>query len=231
MRTKGQRGERPAVRVTNPPNRKASVPEWIGSLGMAAWVSGPDRTICHFNARAETLLGINASSCMGVPCYRIIDGRDAKGDTVCGPTCPFLSLVRAGKEIEPVAMRVRTPDNAWQWIRVVVIPVRCDNHSEPSLVHWALEEDKTHRMEDYLSKVAKRSPHIQSRNPAPQHLGLTKREWEVLQLLADDEDLHAIAARLHVSYITVRNHVQHILLKLGAHSIGEAVAQYLLLSE
>ena len=40
--------------------------------------------------------------------------------------------------------------------------------------------------------------------------------------------LYAIAARLHVSHATVRNHVQHILNKFGVHSIMEAVALYLL---
>lgn len=58
--------------------------------------------------------------------------------------------------------------------------------------------------------------------------GLTPREREILELLAEDNTLHAIAERLYVSYTTVRNHVQHILLKLGVHSTMEAVAQHLL---
>jgi DNA-binding CsgD family transcriptional regulator len=37
-----------------------------------------------------------------------------------------------------------------------------------------------------------------------------------------------IGARLERSPVTVRNHVQHILRKLGAHSIAEAVARHLL---
>lgn len=38
---------------------------------------------------------------------------------------------------------------------------------------------------------------------------------------------HAIAARLQVRHVTIRNHVQHILATLGAHSILEAVAYFL----
>ena len=58
---------------------------------------------------------------------------------------------------------------------------------------------------------------------------LTVREREILRLLAEDHDLYTIANELHISYVTVRNHVQHVLAKLGVHSIMEAVACYLLL--
>jgi DNA-binding NarL/FixJ family response regulator len=53
---------------------------------------------------------------------------------------------------------------------------------------------------------------------------LTKREHEVLALLVDGLSTASIAERLVVSPHTVRNHVQRILGKLGAHSKLEAVA-------
>lgn len=59
-------------------------------------------------------------------------------------------------------------------------------------------------------------------------LDLSARESEVLGLLAEDLTLGAIADRLCVSHATVRNHIQHVLAKLGAHSISQAVALYLL---
>jgi DNA-binding NarL/FixJ family response regulator len=54
---------------------------------------------------------------------------------------------------------------------------------------------------------------------------LTRREIEVLRLIATGLRTGAIADRLHVSPATVRNHVQHIFDKLGAHNRLEAVAQ------
>jgi DNA-binding response OmpR family regulator len=54
--------------------------------------------------------------------------------------------------------------------------------------------------------------------------GLTARELEVLQLLAEGHDQHAIANRLVVSPRTVGKHIEHILLKLPARSRAEAVA-------
>jgi DNA-binding NarL/FixJ family response regulator len=53
---------------------------------------------------------------------------------------------------------------------------------------------------------------------------LTKREREILHLVADGLTNQAIAAELVVSVHTVRTHVQTILTKLGAHSKLEAVA-------
>lgn len=53
---------------------------------------------------------------------------------------------------------------------------------------------------------------------------LTAREREVLDLLAVGESKEDIARRLFLSTNTVRNHIQNILTKLGAHSRLEAVA-------
>lgn len=59
-----------------------------------------------------------------------------------------------------------------------------------------------------------------SRDPA----ALTKREREILHLVAEGLTNQAIAERLVLSVHTVRTHVQAILAKLGAHSKLEAVA-------
>jgi DNA-binding CsgD family transcriptional regulator len=59
------------------------------------------------------------------------------------------------------------------------------------------------------------------------HLGgpdLTRRELQVLRLMAAGLPNKAIADRLFVSLHTARNHVKSILRKLGAHSRLEAVA-------
>jgi DNA-binding NarL/FixJ family response regulator len=54
--------------------------------------------------------------------------------------------------------------------------------------------------------------------------GLTAREREVLEELAAGKSTAAIATSLHISPVTVRNHVQRILAKLDARSRLEAVA-------
>lgn len=52
---------------------------------------------------------------------------------------------------------------------------------------------------------------------------LSRRELEVLRLLASDLDGPAIGRRLSVSQATVRTHTQHIYTKLGVNSRRAAV--------
>ena len=54
--------------------------------------------------------------------------------------------------------------------------------------------------------------------------GLTVREVEILQLLVDGLSNRAIADHLDITLHTVRNHVQAVIRKIGAHSKLEAVA-------
>lgn len=60
-----------------------------------------------------------------------------------------------------------------------------------------------------------------ARRPA---VDLTAREAEVLELMGEGLTNAAMAARLDISVNTVRNHVQSLIAKLGAHSKLEAVA-------
>jgi DNA-binding NarL/FixJ family response regulator len=52
---------------------------------------------------------------------------------------------------------------------------------------------------------------------------LTKRQLEVLRLLADGRSTAEIAAELGLSQTTVRNYVAALLAALGAHSRLQAV--------
>lgn len=54
--------------------------------------------------------------------------------------------------------------------------------------------------------------------------GLTRRERQVLDCLADGAGRSEVAARLHISVNTVRTHLQNIMAKLGVHSTLEAIA-------
>jgi PAS domain S-box-containing protein len=60
--------------------------------------------------------------------------------------------------------------------------------------------------------------------PPAAHPHLTPRQTEVLRLLEHGRSTTQIAAELHLSTETVRNHIRHILRALGVHSRLEAVA-------
>ena len=52
---------------------------------------------------------------------------------------------------------------------------------------------------------------------------LTAREIEVLRLIAEGAASRDIAARLGISYATVRSHIRSVGAKLAVHSKAEAV--------
>ena len=54
-------------------------------------------------------------------------------------------------------------------------------------------------------------------------ISLTKRQLEVLRLLAEGKSTDEITAELGVSRTTARNHIANLLAALGAHSRLQAV--------
>ena len=67
---------------------------------------------------------------------------------------------------------------------------------------------------------------VEALSAEPEHApnGFTKREEEVLSMLANGLRQNDIAVRLVISPKTVATHIQRILAKLGVHSRAEAVA-------
>jgi DNA-binding CsgD family transcriptional regulator/tetratricopeptide (TPR) repeat protein len=63
------------------------------------------------------------------------------------------------------------------------------------------------------------------RSTAASPVGLTAREMEVLNLLADGLSYQNIARRLYVSSKTVEHHVSSVLAKLGVRGRGEAIKE------
>src|SRR5437867_1462026 len=71
-----------------------------------------------------------------------------------------------------------------------------------------------------VQRLARRS------RPLPRTVvaGLTRRELEILRLLACGMDHIEIAHDLVIAAKTVEKHIEHILMKLGVHSRGQAIA-------
>ena len=60
-------------------------------------------------------------------------------------------------------------------------------------------------------------------NPLEPKARLTSREKEVVGLMARGASTKVVATKLHIRWATARNHIQHILTKLGVHTRLEAV--------
>ncbi len=71
--------------------------------------------------------------------------------------------------------------------------------------------------------LMRRLPPPAKAKPSP-HLALTKREREILSLLAEGLKQGEIARRLVISPKTVGTHIEHVLSKLGVSNRAQAVA-------
>jgi pimeloyl-ACP methyl ester carboxylesterase/DNA-binding CsgD family transcriptional regulator len=90
--------------------------------------------------------------------------------------------------------------------------------------HLLLEQEPAWRT--LLAELDAFLPHTKSAtaNGAARKIdGLTAREHEVLELVAQGIDNRSIAARLHMGEKTVRNNVSNILAKLGVRTRAEAI--------
>ena len=216
--------------MTVPAHHLAPFPRWVASLDAPIWVTGPDGTVHWINHQAATLLAVSSAMVLGGPCCEAMAAEPKPGRPFCAPGCPAFELLRRGLSLPLFRVRVGSGNgsDSDRWIRVLLIPVRRGRDGATFLVHCVVSTDLETRMERYLQRVAERwTPHRVS-SPPSATVALTGREKQILDLLAQDEDLHSIAGRLAVRYVTVRNHVQHILNKLGVHSIQEAVARSLI---
>lgn len=100
---------------------------------------------------------------------------------------------------------------------------------------YILKKDPAHRILQAIQEVYDGGAVM---NPAialkvleffqPQKVGnpLSKRETEVLQLLAEGMNYKMVADKLFLSFNTVNTHVKHIYEKLHVSSLGEAIAFY-----
>jgi LuxR family transcriptional regulator, regulator of acetate metabolism len=77
-----------------------------------------------------------------------------------------------------------------------------------------------------LGSTAVCFPAVAPRNGYGLHSLLTRRELEVVAMVAEGETNARIAQRLVVSEDTVKSHVKHILRKLGVHNRSQAVSRY-----
>ena len=204
-----------------------ALPAWIHAMGVAVWVSDDTGHIIYINERAENLLGRDAVAALGAPCHQVIAGKDEDGQAWCEHNCRVQEMAKTGEEIEPYTLRINGNADEEHWLQLLVIPYQTDD-GHTQLAHCAFRVDRTHIIESYLDRVAARTPVNAKRDFDLEESRLSRRERQVLDLLAQDKNLYEIAEQLGVSYYTVRNHVQHVLGKMGVHSTLEAVALYLL---
>ena len=180
--------------------------------------------IVYWGKTAERLLGHRAEQVIGQQCYDVIAGGDRRGHPFCRSDCPVIQCARKGQPTKnhEIATHTRSGLTRWLSVSIIVLPGRgAKSGLTVHLVHDVSEQRRMEmRAERVLASVASAAPPADNDDMGAR---LTKRELEVLRLLASGLSNGQIAETLGVSPTTVRNHVEHLLSKLGVHSKLEAV--------
>jgi PAS domain S-box-containing protein len=189
--------------------------------GDGAFVIGADGRIALWNRAAERILGYTARDVLGRPCCDVFAGMDGNGNRLCYRGCHVTSLVNLGESVQSFDMRTRTKNGRAVWLNISILSA-AGNPDGARTVHLFRDVTAT---KELLTLVHERLAAPPSGNaPGSRGASLSRRELEVLRLMADGASTPAAAERLHVSRATIRNHVQNILVKLEVHSRLEAVA-------
>jgi PAS domain S-box-containing protein len=183
---------------------------------------GVDGRIVFWNRAAERLLGYAAREVVGKPCCDVFVGRDPAGNRLCYQGCHVQTLVKRGEAVEHFEMATRTKAGRPVWLDISILAVPGARRDTTTTVHLFRDVTTAHEVETLVrERLAQMRPPLDDGQTPPE---LTRRELEILRLMAAGASTRAMADRLHVSPATVRNHVQHILEKLGVHSRLEAAA-------
>jgi PAS domain S-box-containing protein len=183
---------------------------------------GVDGRIVFWNRSAERLLGYTAREVVGKPCCDVFVGRDPTGNRLCYQGCHVQTLVKRGDPVEHFEMATRTKAGRPVWLDISILAVPGARRDATTTVHLFRDVTTAHEVEALVrERLAQMRPPPEDGQPASD---LTPRELAILRLIAGGGNTRAMAEKLHVSPATVRNHVQHILGKLGVHSRLEAAA-------
>lgn len=177
--------------------------------------------IIYWDAGCEDLFGWSSHWVLGRPCYSVTVGQNpVTGACHCQQGCPVPDL--GGSAEGPNHFPIRTINKQGEEINLTVNIALVPSHCKKGWIsmHLLHREGNT----DVLGALDMAQPMAGTLCEEETVQRLSKREHEVLQLLAEGLSVETISKRLNISRTTVRNHLQHVQHKLGVHSQTEAVS-------
>jgi DNA-binding CsgD family transcriptional regulator len=186
--------------------------------------------IVAWNVSAVDILGISLVEAIGKPCSDVICGIDDDGMR-CSEECIIRQPSNAERLLQNFDLRIVTPTGD-RWFNVSLIVLDSGAADRPYTIHILRSVDINKRLELLLRDFVIRRTNISrakavalvsSTKSLARETTLTARETEILKMVARSKTSLDIADKLQISPVTVDNHLQRILKKLGAHSRLEAV--------
>ena len=180
----------------------------------AAFAIDRSGVIVLWNSAAEKAFGFPANVALGQPCWKLLAGKDAYGNHYCNKHCSVRKMAFRHTPANTFKASYKTASGERKQFTVSSVTI-FDNNGSAQLLHICHPEKRM--MEDNNNS-------LESNNRTNCHRGtLTRREIEVLALLADGKNTREIVSELGISTYTVRNHIHRVLHKLHVHRRLDAV--------
>lgn len=210
--------------------RLREIKQLLEGTAEAAILIDSNGIIAGCNKAAAKFFGLNENDFIGKPCQEVVLGTDECGRK-CSETCTIQKRAQHHQPINSYDIQVKTKENM-QWCNVSVLIADEANSTDPYTIHIIRPQDFQKKLEflvrDFVVKEtnlpANNVKEVLSAKKTPiVNVELTKREIEILQLLANGDTSAKVAKKLFISTSTVNNHIQHIMQKLNAKSRLEAI--------
>jgi DNA-binding CsgD family transcriptional regulator len=168
------------------------------------------------NKAAAGFLRCDPEAALGRHCWSVMRFRSAAGAPFCSPDCPVQQQARRGRLEPRHRVVLGSKGREEQRLDLVTFLVPISRSGRSAVVHLLQLRS---RAAAYRARPATRS----MSDGSLRLYDLSSREREVLRLLGSGLDTQAIATRLSIRQVTVRNHVASILRKLRVHRRLDAV--------
>ena len=179
--------------------------------------------IVFWNDAAVRILGFREDEVLGRKCYEVI-GQDDCEHSDCGPNCLVLQRARRGRTSESYDVMAKTSSGSHRLLNVSIVVLKGNSARSTLAVHLFRDVSEARRSQLEVQRRLLEASQASGQRDGEDAAGrLTPRELEVLRLLTTGLDNAKIAEVMGISATTVRNHIDHVLAKLGVHSRLEAV--------
>jgi len=180
-----------------------------GAADGACIVTGEGR-IALWNRAATRITGFESHEAMGRRCCDVLVASRATGQHTCSASCRLLGLASRDDRVETFDLQIIAKGGRSVWVSMSTIVLPPAGAKAPRVAR--MFRDVT-ALKELLALIR----HRLAGAPVPQDpVGrLTRREVEILRLMASGATNRALAEQLHISPATIRNHTHHIFEKLG----------------
>ena len=224
---------------TQTPVAFPNVPTIVENASRAAIATNPENSIVQWNTAAVELFGFTAEEAVGRNLQQIIQARDVHGNRLSTHHGAFHEMIRIGEAPQSFELAIVTATGKMITVAVSIVVVLGPKPTNYQLIYLLTPLHRRRRADEAIDRVLALAnipgvtepggggPTGASERGTHEVPHLTRRQLEVLLLLAEGKRSGEIAKELNISVHTVRTHIQGVLRTLGAVNRLEAVSRAL----